>query len=256
MAEHNADSLDELDQLEQRLADSLDATPALNHLPAPRQLKRARREVRRRPVGPPQPKQGYHHGDLARALIDGAITLINEQGPRGWSLRAVAKLAGVSPAAPYRHFADKEALLAAVAEEGFLMLQEFMDEDIPEGLSPRPRLERLGLAYVRFAQRHPAHFRVMFGPDIENKPAYTGLYEASQQTFTRILENFEALCTQGELAGQDPEVLTLAFWAQIHGLTSLILDRQVAVDTLGDGTIPGLAHTLMTLLLNGMAQPQ
>ena len=111
-----------------------------------------------------QPKPRYHHGDLRRALIDASLALIAEEGFSALTLREVARRAGVTHAAPYRHFADKEALLAAVAEEGFRAMASDMRERMDKETSPTERLLACGVAYVLFAVRHPSHFRVMFGP--------------------------------------------------------------------------------------------
>src|SRR5919201_756967 len=115
-------------------------------------------------------------GDLAGGLVAAATALIAERGPGGFSLREVARRARVSEAAPYWHFADKEALLAAVAEQGFLGLARVMTHVQVRGRPSRRRLEELGVAYVRFALAHPSHLRIMFGPEIADKTAHPKLH--------------------------------------------------------------------------------
>ncbi|MBW2257316.1 MAG: TetR/AcrR family transcriptional regulator, partial [Deltaproteobacteria bacterium] len=112
----------------------------------------------------------YHHGDLRRALVDAALLLIERSGASGVTLRGAARLAGVSQTAPYRHFSDKRALLAAVAEQGFQSLSTQLREASAshEG-DPMGRLRALGVAYVHFAQAQPSHFRVMFGPQVGDR---------------------------------------------------------------------------------------
>src|SRR5258707_1216881 len=118
---------------------------------------RTGREVRAKPEG------RYHHGDLRRALIDAARVLVEREGRQALTLRAAARMAGVSQAAPYRHFPDKNALLAAVAEDGVRALAAWLRGAAArhEG-DPLARLQALGVAYVTFAVTSTAHFRVMF----------------------------------------------------------------------------------------------
>jgi AcrR family transcriptional regulator len=108
----------------------------------------------------------YHHGDLRNALVEAALRLIAEHGAQALTLRAAARAAGVSPAAPYRHFADKEALLAAVAEDGFEKLSRRMRAAARGASDAAARLLAIGEAYVAFARAHSAHFHVMFGPAV------------------------------------------------------------------------------------------
>ena len=104
----------------------------------------------------------YHHGDLRRALIDAAQRLLESEGPTALSLRAVAREAGVSPAAPYHHFKDKSDLLEAVAHEGWDLLNDQMTKARASQTSVRDKLTSLGVAYVRFARDNPALYRVMY----------------------------------------------------------------------------------------------
>src|SRR5437868_6787315 len=103
----------------------------------------------------------YHHGDLRRALVDAARRILEAEGPTALSLRAVAREAGVSPAAPYHHFKDKAELLDAVADEGWQMLNAAMGKARDEA-EPRSKLNALGIAYVCFARENPALYRVMY----------------------------------------------------------------------------------------------
>src|SRR5215510_3862713 len=107
----------------------------------------------------------YQHGDLRRALIQAGLKLLGEGGVRQLSLRAAAELAGVSHAAPYRHFEDKDALVAAIAEEGFRLLTARMREEIAACPSSDvlARLRASAVGYVSFAVEHPAYFRTIFG---------------------------------------------------------------------------------------------
>src|SRR6266852_2916030 len=121
----------------------------------------------------------YHHGDLPRALLDAALHIVETQGTQALTLRAAARLAGVSQTAPYRHFANKEAILAAVAEEGFRSLMAAMAHAAVLADSPLQRLRAVGLAYVTFATHHSSHFRVMFGREMADRSASTSLRQIS-----------------------------------------------------------------------------
>src|SRR5262249_39426193 len=107
--------------------------------------------------------------DLSAQLLDAAAALISERGPHDFSLREVARRPRVSEAAPYWHFASKEALLAAVAAQGFVGLAAAMDHARVSSKRPRRRLLELGVAYVRFAIAHPSQLRIMFGSEIPDK---------------------------------------------------------------------------------------
>lgn len=133
----------------------------------------------------PRSKVRPHDGALRRALIDAALELVEASGTRGLSWREVARRANVSHSAPYRHFANKEELLAAVAEQGFRRLTERMVEQMahaPDDIARR--FEAMAIAYVEFAAENPAHFRVMFGRDVPDINKHAGLREAHDVTST------------------------------------------------------------------------
>ncbi|HYC01101.1 MAG TPA: TetR/AcrR family transcriptional regulator [Candidatus Limnocylindrales bacterium] len=171
----------------------------------------------------------YHHGDLRRALLQGALELLGEGGPSALTLRGAARRAGVSPAAPYRHFTDKRELLAAVAEEGFLALDRHAEEEIERaGADPVQRFRCHGLAYVRFAIDHPAHYRVMFGPEIPDKRLYAALDAASRAAYDRLRDSLRACQQAGVIPEGDIEIRAVRAWALVHGLASLFIDGQLA----------------------------
>ena len=179
-------------------------------------------------VPPPRDKGGrYHHGDLRRALLQAALELVNEAGPAGITLREAARRAGVTHAAPYRHFADKEALLAAVAEEGFVQLRAVMEQALGDarGLAA---IATLGLAYVRFAQENPAHFRVMFGGELGDKRRHPGLLHADQAVFDVLCGAIGEAQEGGELPAGDPAGMGMVAWSMLHGVAALVVDGQMA----------------------------
>jgi len=172
---------------------------------------------------------GYHHGNLREALVDAALTLIAEKGASALTLREVARRSGVSHAAPYRHFADKNALVAAVAEEGFRLQQEAIAEVVADAEDPVDALRRSGRAYLRFALAHPAHYRVMFGRKVEHE-ANEALAQTARGAFAQLRLLVESGIAAGALVEEEPEAIARVLWAQVHGLTMLILDGLLAED--------------------------
>ncbi|MCW8086812.1 TetR/AcrR family transcriptional regulator [Sabulicella glaciei] len=151
----------------------------------------------------------YHHGDLRAALLDAADSLLDAGGDGAVSLREAARIAGVSPTAAYRHFADKEALLAALAARHFAQFGAALGA---------AGLDAQGIAYVRFALARPGRFRLMFGPLLSRAKAHPELLAASQAAFdalTRIAGGREA---------------AIRAWALVHGLSHLLLDGALADD--------------------------
>jgi AcrR family transcriptional regulator len=168
----------------------------------------------------------YHHGDLPRALLDAALHIVETQGRDALTLRAVARLAGVSQAAPYRHFANKEALLAAVAEEGFRSLMSAMRESTQAcDDMPLARLRAVGIGYVTFATSHPSHFRVMFGRDMADRSAFPTLRQAAGDTLAMVVDAIADCQRAGLVRSEEPAAdLALTAWSSVHGLSALLLD--------------------------------
>jgi len=195
-------------------------------------------------------KKGYHHGDLRRALLDAGLKILVKQGPEGITLRELARRAGVTHAAPYRHFADKEALLAAVAEEGFRAMGRKMDERraLAGGDAART-LHELGVGYVLFAVEHPAHFKVMFGREISDFEKYPGLHEEAEATFERLVAAITALQQGGQVRPGDPMPVALTCWSMVHGLATLY-----TAGRLGElaREPEGIANAASRLLLDGV----
>jgi AcrR family transcriptional regulator len=160
----------------------------------------------------------YHHGDLRAALLDAADALLDQGGDGAVSLREVARMAGVSPTAAYRHFTDKEALLAALALRGFEAFGAVMAAAVALG-DATPSVAR-GRAYIRFALARPGRFRLMFGPLLARSAAHPGLCAASRQAF---------LALQTHAGNADA---ALRSWGMVHGLAHLLLDQ--AIPEVGD----------------------
>jgi len=166
--------------------------------------------------------RGYHHGNLKEALLRAALELIAKKGPAGFTFAEAARWAGVSPAAPYRHFRDRDELLASVALRGFEqfagVLARAWDEGRPE---PFRAFERLGKTYLEFARTEPAYYSAMFeaGIPLENNPE---LREAGDRAFAVLRAATEQLVATMP-AGKRPPVLMMALhiWAVSHGIASL-----------------------------------
>lgn len=165
----------------------------------------------------------YHHGALRAACLRAAMELLEESGATALSLRAVARRAGVSPAAPYRHYANREALISAVAAVGYGELAEYLAAAHPSPSTPDD-LAAVAVAYVRFALQRPALFRVMFGePCDSDSPERV----AAVAAISEYLGGLVARC----FPGADAEALSTAVWALVHGLAFLHLDGKLDAST-------------------------
>ena len=178
-----------------------------------------------------KPEQ-YHHGDLRPALVAGAMRLLKDQSAAELSLRAVARLAGVSPNAPYRHFASKDALLAAVAEDGFRRLAAAMDA---ASGPPRKRLAQMGVAYVRFATENSRLYGLMFGPVLCDWARFEGLVAAADASF-ELLVDAVAKAT-GDDRKSAPREAMLA-WSAVHGYSMLAIDGHLDACRAGERPKP------------------
>ena len=173
--------------------------------------------------------KAYHHGDLRRALLDAGLALIEEQGAQAFTLREAARRAGVSQAAPYRHFADKRALLGAIAEEGFRALTARMLEERTRAGAPPGNIEPIGMGYLLFALENPAAYRVMFGPGSRMLEVSASVADAGTSAFDVLLEGVAAGQRAGVLRAGDTMELALFSWSVVHGLALLVIDGLVPV---------------------------
>jgi AcrR family transcriptional regulator len=167
----------------------------------------------------PPTGSAYHHGDLRAALVRAALELLEEEGATGLSLRAVARQAGVAASAPYRHYADRDALLSAVAAVGYRELAEQLAAKHPAPSTPDD-LAAVAVVYVQFALQRPALFRVMFGEPCDRD---SGERVAATAAITAYLRTI----VEGAFPGADPETLSTAIWALVHGLAVLHLDGKL-----------------------------
>ncbi|WOF75038.1 TetR/AcrR family transcriptional regulator [Parvibaculaceae bacterium PLY_AMNH_Bact1] len=204
-----------------------------------------------------QPKKSqktasYHHGDLRAGLIDAATEIVEKDGVMALSLRGVARLAGVSQTAPYHHFTDKEALLAAVAETGFQGLSAEMEKAEHHRLGGGERMVALGRAYVSFATSNPGRFRLMFGPLIREKLNYPDLLIASSRSLQMIRAAVEQRRQDVGAKTGNVEADTMAAWSIVHGLATLLIDSGFNPESMGTATQDALVAHVTLALVSGL----
>jgi AcrR family transcriptional regulator len=171
----------------------------------------------------------YHHGDLRRALLDEALRTIRTNGVEALTLRTAGKKLGVSRSALYRHFADKEALLAAVATEGFRMLREDLVKAWQRAGRGRTGFDAMGMAYVGFAIANPSHYRVMFGRAVIGKEQHgdPDLLREGHGAFQVLVDAIIEQQRDGLVRMDDPRQLAQFIWATVHGVAMLAIDGRL-----------------------------
>ena len=168
------------------------------------------------------PKKGYHHGNLRQTLIDGALTLIEQRGPTGFTLSEAAKQAGVTPAAVYRHFDGREALIAEAALQGYEIFADLMDYAYQSGQpSALKAFEATGRAYLAFARKYPGHYIAMFesGVSVNRTPDLA----AAANRANAVLEKAATDLSQHIPADKRPpaSMFSAHIWAMSHGVVEL-----------------------------------
>jgi AcrR family transcriptional regulator len=183
-------------------------------------------------------KKSYHHGDLKNALIKAGADILSREGVSALSLRKVAQKAGVSHAAPYAHFTDKQALIAAISTEGYKQLYERIAQVAEEYRSdPLRRFVEASWTYVQFALDEPDHFKVTFSGMIEKEQDYPAFVETAKQTFSLVVD-IVAQCQQaGILRRGAPDLTAVSVWALIHGFVTLLLENQISHTVLDRFTV-------------------
>lgn len=175
------------------------------------------------------PSKKYHHGDLENALIKAGIEILSKEGVGGLSLRKVAKRAGVSHSAPYAHFKDRQALIAAISTEGFKQLYDELNAAIaPYTDDPKRQLVEGAWAYVQFAMNNADTFRIMFSGVLEKEKEYLSFVETSRRTFERVVEIVRACQDAGVLRPAPPELMAVSIWGQVYGVIALALEGQIS----------------------------
>jgi AcrR family transcriptional regulator len=167
-------------------------------------------------------RRGYHHGNLREALITAALDLIGQKGPAGFTFAEAARHAGVSAAAPYRHFRDRDALMADVARRGFELFASRLDAAWDNGHpAPLAALKRVGNAYLAFAREEPAYYAAMFEAGVA--PAqHRELQEAGDRAFAVLRSACELMIASLPTEGRPPAMMVaLHIWSLSHGIASL-----------------------------------
>lgn len=174
-----------------------------------------------------KPPDRYHHGDLRRALVDEALRTIRAHGVEQLTLRTIGQHLGVSRTALYRHFADKQALLAVVGREGFRGLRLALAEAWEREGRGRRGFEAMAVAYVDFAIAHPAHYRVMFGRFVESCAREADFIEEATGAFDVLVRALVDQQQKGLIRMDNPELLARFIWAVVHGTAMLAIDGQL-----------------------------
>ena len=202
-----------------------------------------------------KPKAPYHHGDLKNTLMDVALAHIARSGVSSLSLREVAREAGVSHSAAYRHFANKEDLLVAIAEQGFRWLGETLGTAArAQAGNPAGAFQAAGVAYVEFAVSHPEHLQIMFGGSIADANDYPSLIAATDETYGALSQMVAQASKSGQLRSGNDKMIALTCWATVHGLSQLIAGGQVGVDARA-ASPRNLALAATALVLQGINAP-
>ncbi len=201
-----------------------------------------------------KPRRPYHHGNLRRALLDEALATIRTEGVNGLTLREIGTKLGVSRTALYRHFADKGALLTAVATEGFRTLRQQLVTAWEEGGRGQAAFQAMGVAYIRFAATNPSHYRVMFGSFVDPEDQEPALTAEAGGAFQALVDALAALRHDAVVRGDDTVLMAKFVWSVVHGVAMLGIDGQLrepggieelmryALERLRTGIEPGTDH--------------
>jgi AcrR family transcriptional regulator len=188
-----------------------------------------RKNTRARVRGTSKRASNYHHGALRAALIRAAREILESEGYEALTLRAAARRAGVSQAAPYNHFADKAALLAAIAAQGFKEFADAMRNEVNAAADPETRLNAAGIAYVAFATSNPGLFKLMFGSNVHQSSGNPDLDASRNSAYEVLRAAVHAVHASGLQHSEELE--SLRSWALVHGLATMINEGTIAPGT-------------------------
>ncbi|KZB56159.1 TetR family transcriptional regulator [Thalassospira lucentensis] len=172
----------------------------------------------------------YHHGDVRNVLLQKAENILNEEGPSGLSLRRLARMTGVSEAAPYRHFDGKDGILAAVAIDAFERFAERLENVAANVQKHEERIMALGAAYVHFAVDFPQHFRLIFGRERPPLDQYPELREAADNAFDVLQRAVTSVDRRADMTLNEAATAynrALAAWSRAHGIAMLVIDGMI-----------------------------
>jgi len=205
---------------------------------------------------PASSRPRYHHGDLKNALQAAASALIAQRSADAVSLREISQAAGVSHAAAYRHYADKQALLADLAEAGFRELAQINRRMVAATRGgPVEQLKACGRAYVQFGVAQPHMLQLMFGGVIADWQAHPSLAQASAALAQTLADVVEAGQASGDLRAGDVGDLTLTAWSLVHGLALLIVGRRIPGARVDAAFVKRASQRCVALLVDGLRKP-
>jgi AcrR family transcriptional regulator len=203
------------------------------------------KNTRTREKGASKKASSYHHGALQAGLIRSAREILESEGYEALTLRAAARRAGVSQAAPYNHFADKAALLAAIAAQGFKEFAAAMRHEVDAAVDPEARLNAAGIAYVAFATSNPGLFKLMFGSNVHQSSGDPDLDAARNSAYEVLRGAVHAVQVSGPRDPAPEELESLRSWALVHGLATMINEGTIAPGIYGAGSARELTAALL-----------
>jgi len=201
-------------------------------------------------------KTSYHHGDLKNALIAAGIQTLSKEGVSGLSLRQVARRAGVSHAAPYAHFADKQALIAAISTEGYRKLYEKFSRVVEKFKDhPRRQLMEMAWAYMEFALNDTDHFKITLSGVIEKEKDYPAFVELTKKSFALVVNTVENCQKAGVLPAGPSDLLAVSLWGMLHGIVSLVIEEQISHAILDRVTLKEMLTYSLNLIMLSEIKP-
>jgi AcrR family transcriptional regulator len=201
----------------------------------------------------PAEKENYHHGDLRAALLNAALDIINDKGPQHLTIREVARKAGVSHTAPYRHFANKDDLIVAVVKQGFDLLSQTMNAEKEAADSdPLSQFAAAGIAYIDFALNNPAYYRIMYSGDLLSSNGQHTLQHTSTDTFAELVSDIETCQALNIMRPGNPALQALALLSSIHGFVTMVIDNRVAALLGRDYDVNQVRDLILTTIFEGI----
>lgn len=202
-------------------------------------------------------RQTYHHGDLRRQLVEAGVELVAERGVDGFSMRELARRAGVSHAAPYHHFSTRASLVKAVVADSYALLAKALRDATTSNDDPLDAIRAMGVAYVDFALTNPERYRLMFRSELAGVPndADLSAEEVGADAFAVLIGAFELAHEYQLLAeGTAASSAAIAAWASVHGIASLILEGALGMPASQRERALGLAGAVVDLGLSGFGR--